>query len=56
MQTIGILLLILFIVFISSFITAIILTSYFLKTIEEFLKRYDKQIMNLISWAMNQRR
>lgn len=51
MQIIGVLLLILFIVFVSSFITAKIIAARFLKEIDDFLTNYDKQIMDLISWA-----
>lgn len=51
MQIIGILILILFVVIVSSFITAKIIAVCFLKEIDDFLTDYDKQIMDLISWA-----
>lgn len=48
---IGILLLILFVVFVSSFIVAKIIAAYFLKIIDDFLTDFEKQIMDLIRWA-----
>ena len=51
MEIIGLFILIILITAISAIITAKIIAVRFFEIIDNYLKNYDKQIMDLISWA-----
>lgn len=51
MEIIGSFILIILITAISAIITAKIIAVRYFEIIDDYLKNYDKQIMDLISWA-----
>lgn len=51
MEIIGLFILIILITAISAIITAKIIAVRYFEIIDNYLKNYDKQIMDLISWA-----
>lgn len=51
MEIIGIFILIILITAISAIITAKIIAAHYFEIIDDYLKNYDKQIMDLIFWA-----
>lgn len=51
MEVIGLFILIILITAISAIITAKIIAVHYFEIIDDYLKNYDKQIMDLISWA-----
>lgn len=51
MEVIGLFILIILITAISAIITAKIIAVRYFEIIDDYLENYDKQIMDLISWA-----